>query len=191
MKEAMAKHTGAKTMRRTILALAIGLMAFLCPSCRYHLGQALTARSCCLTAIRNDSTEAALTPLLRQAFQTEASRRPGLRLAAEDAAEVVVELKVTGLSSRTIARSEIRDDGDKDEAYQSVLHRLTLTLEATAWRSGEDAPFLTTTLQGQADMPRLPDREMTLRPAMRLAANDAIRQLFVELQAGEEGAAQP
>lgn len=177
-------------MSRSPLLLSFAaLLIVFCQSCCYHYGQSIPRTSCCLTEVRNLTTEARLSSTVRRVFHDELSRQPGLSLADEEQADLLVDLTVSSLDSRSIASSEIREAGDRDndsEGYQAVLHRLALTIDYKIYRADSlDSPLLSGQLQGQADMPRMPDRNTVMRVALKQASGDVIRQLLEIIQVAD------
>jgi len=160
------------------LLLAAALLGAGCAS--YHVGTALPPEQRCVfvETVANETTEAILGTLTRQALQERFSQTPGLRLAASDGTDAGLKVEVTlvALEQRNLARARTRekkarrDDGD---AYQTVLYRLDLHAK---WRAipaqGDEAAIRKGEIVATADMPLTADKETAQRSALRQVARD-------------------
>jgi len=176
-------------MKHSIAFILLVSLAFLSTSCQYHLGRRQSSSRLYLDEIQNSSSEACLTALLRDDFQTEVSRQPGLVLnASEEGADYSFDLTIVDINTSRLASSELRNSRDRDndsDGYQAVLHRLKLTVKAVVTKNsreqGQPPETLEYTIIGQGDMPRMPDREMSLQPAMQQATQDVVYHLLQNL----------
>ena len=91
------------------------------------------------------------------------------------------EAKITirGLDQNRAARSRLRGKKDRDDsgdAYQTVLYRVTITVDWEAKAANRKG-----TVTGVADMPLMPDREIAFATALQNAARDAAKKLTIAL----------
>lgn len=89
------------------------------------------------------------------------------------------------LDNRSLARTKLRETDYRDydgDAYQTVLYRISVKVEYEVYGSAlQEKPLRSGSLTGQADLPKLHDREIALRTALRQLAIDLATQLVAEL----------
>jgi len=169
-------------MMRKICPAIFLLSAFACLVSCYHLGVPGNLKKVSVGAIENQTEEPAAAALLNQSLHEQLGIRPGLRNSSEENAEYLLNAKVTLFKSQSIARAEIRNRNDRDhkeDAYQSVLHRIEMTVTYTVSKTenGTGEIVYSGKVVGRGDVPRIHDRNLTLQAAIRQAANDAARQI--------------
>ena len=158
---------------------SIAIAAFLCllmSSC-YHLGVVGGRKNVQIGDIVNRSTEPSLGGLLSKSLAEELNVRPALK--ANDAPKYTVDAKIAEIGNSSRARAEVRikDARDKDsDAYQTVLHRLTVKIEYSV-SDEEGKVVFKGKVTGQASVPLMHDREVALKTARQQAVMDAARQI--------------
>lgn len=162
---------------------------FFCSSCAYHYRNNLSSfetDSISIYDIQNLTSEASLTALLKNALGERISQSPGLKLAKvndENSDRLVLTLKK--LDNRTVARARLREKKSRDyegDAYQSVLYRINASLSYELYQpSNKSKAFRKGTVKGQADLPRIHDREVALKTALKQLAIDLSENLLNEL----------
>ncbi|MBQ6472798.1 MAG: hypothetical protein IJJ33_12510 [Victivallales bacterium] len=160
-----------------LLPALVCLMA----SC-YHLGTPGNLKKISVGAVENQTEEPAAAAALNQCLREQLGIRPGLRNRSEEHAEYLLAVKVADFRSQGIARAKIRNRNDRDhkeDAYQSVLQRIEMTVNYTVSKANDDTgePVFSGKVIGRGDVPRMHDRNLTLQDAIRQAANDAARQI--------------
>ncbi|MBQ7650079.1 MAG: hypothetical protein IJS15_03920 [Victivallales bacterium] len=156
--------------------LPAALLCLLLSSC-YHLGVPGGHKNVQVGDIINRSAEPSLGGIMSSCLAEELSVRPALRVA--DAAKFTVDVKIVGIGNSSQARAEVRIKNARDndsDAYQTVLHRLTVRAEYTVT---DDAgkTMLKGKVIGQTSVPLMHDREVALRTARKQAVLDAARQI--------------
>lgn len=169
--------TFGENMKKLLPAL---FTVLLLNSCAYHFSNTslpAEARYLAVEEITNLTSEAELSGLVRNALQERIANEPGLSLAQGSKnhnASLFVRLK--NINNSSVARARLRDERDRDkdaDAYQTVLYRITLTANYQLYSSADpEQPCLTGDLSATADLPKMHDREVALRSALRQAAID-------------------
>ena len=166
-------------MRHLLLILALALLT---GCAHWHAGSTLPPeqRRIHLAAIDNRTSEHRLTAWFKSALVHELTQVPGIRAVADESqAGLVVTTTIRGLDQNRAARSRIRGKKDRDDsgdAYQTVLYRVTVTVDWEAKAANRKG-----TVTGTADMPLMPDRELAFATALQNAARDAAAKLAVAL----------
>ncbi len=172
---------------KSIFSLFV-LLSLLC-SCAYHLGNPVRndeMKTLAIAEVLNQTPESSLTALFKNALAERIANEPGLRLASAKSGEAAqLKLLIKALDNSSLARAKLREEEDIDyegDAYQTVLYRISARVSYEVFspltpgkllRSGE--------VTGQADLPKLHDREVALRAALRQLAIDLARDLVVEI----------
>lgn len=169
--------------------LPVLLSIILLTSCAYHFSNACLPaelRHLAVEEVANHTPEAALAGMLRSALQERIANEPGLSLARgrkNKDARLFVRLK--NLQNSSVARSLLRDERNRDEdgdAYQTVLYRITLTADYQLYSPADPSqPRLEGDLSVTADLPKVHDREVALRAALRQAAIDLAGKIVSEI----------
>ena len=162
-------------MRKVSLSITLLLCTFLA-SC-YHLGVPGGSKNVQIGDIINRTSEPSLGGLMSQCLANEICSRPSLKAA--NAARFTVDVRIVGMGNSSQARSEVRIKKARDknsDAYQTVLHRLTVKVEYSVIDESGKALFKSK-VTGQASVPLMHDREVALRTARRQAVLDAARQI--------------
>jgi len=157
----------------------------LCTSCQYHAGHPGGNCTVCLESVSNQTDEPALGAQFRQAFQEALFRHAGVTMRDDDNADVSVSLRLTKVDSRSLARAELRGKRDREDdsnAYQTVLHRLTVDSDVVIIRNSDGKEIFRGKVRGTGDMPRQADRNTALQPAIQQAANDIALQIVAYIQ---------
>ncbi len=173
-------------MKRLILTF---LSTLFLSSCAYHFSNASLPselRHLAVEEIVNLTAEASLSGLLRSALQERIANEPGLTLAKgrkQKDAKIIVRLD--NLHNSSVARARLRDARERDnagDAYQTVLYRITLTANYQLYvPTTPDTPHLTGKVTTAADLPKIHDREVALRVALRQAAIDLASKIIAEV----------
>lgn len=158
-------------------------------SCAYQFSNATLppeSRHLAVEEITNLTSEAELSVLLRNALQERIANEPGLSLARgrkNQDARLFVRLK--NIHNSSVARARLREERARDEdadAYQTVLYRITLTANYQLYSpAAPSQPCLTGDLSTTADLPKMHDREVALRAALRQAAIDLAGKIVSEI----------
>ena len=169
-------------MMRNIRSAIFLLPVLICLVSCYHLGTPGDLKKISVGTIENQTEEPAAAACLNQSLREQLGIRPGLRNSSEEHSEYLLNAKVTNFKSQSIARAEIRNRNDRDhkeDAYQSVLHRIEMTVTYTVSKTADNGreAFFSGKVIGRGDVPRIHDRNLTLQEAIRQAANDAARQI--------------
>jgi len=175
-------------MSKSLLLLAALSLLWLCASCHYHAGRPSGRCTVCLESVSNQTDEPALGGQFRQAFQEALYRHPGVTLQDSDQASVSVSLRLTKLDSQSLARAELRGKNDREDdsnAYQVVLHRLTVDGELLLLRNSDGKELFRGLVRGLGDMPRQADRNIALQAAIKQAANDIALQVLDHIHDAE------
>ncbi len=170
------------------------LMLSLLTSCVYHLGNpALSAemKRLSIAEILNQTQESSLTALFKNALAERIGNEPGLCLASgnssDDAAQLYLHIKT--LDNHSLARAKLRDKKETDyegDAYQTVLYRVSAKVAYEVYSASTPEKLLRKgEVSGQADLPKLHDREIALRAALRQLAIDLAANLVVDLSEKE------
>ena len=176
---------------KTLFPLLV-LLSLLC-SCAYHLGNPALhpeMKTLSIAEVLNQTPESSLTALFKNALAERIANEPGLRLASAASAEAAqLKLLIKALDNRSLARAKLRDDEDIDyegDAYQTVLYRINAKVAYELYSPMSPGKLLRKgEVTGQADLPKLHDREVALRAALRQLAIDLARDLVVELSETE------
>jgi hypothetical protein len=171
-------------LSRLFLVAALSALC-LCTSCQYHAGRPGGNCTVCLESVSNQTDEPTLGSQFRQAFQEALFRHAGVTLRDADDADVSVSLRLTRADSHSLARAELRGKRDREDdsnAYQAVLHRLTVDGEAIIIRNSDGKEIFRGKVRGTGDMPRQADRNTALQPAIQQAANDIALQIVAYIQ---------
>ena len=170
--------------------ILIVLMSLLVVTGCYHVGipggRAIAFDEVVLT---NKTHEPALARQFDMAFKEQVSVTPGVHgKTAKNAVHYNVDIELTSIRNLSIARAEVRDKksrDDKNQAYQTVLNRVELTVKVKAYNLDQpvhpDNPAYEHTFIGQGDIPRMHDREVPLQAAYRQATDDAARQIIAAI----------
>ena len=173
-------------MNRVYIALASLLVLTGC----YHVGipgnRPVAFDDVVLT---NKTREPALARQFDMAFKEQISLTPGVHgKPVKDAVNYNLYIELVSIRNLSIARAEVRDKktrDSKDQAYQTVLNRVELTVKLKAYNLDQpihpDNPTYEHTFVGQGDIPRMHDREVPLQAAYRQAADDAARQIIAAI----------
>ena len=162
--------------------LSILALACLTNCTHWHAGSTLPndQRKVYLAAIDNRTSEHRLTAWFKSALVHELTQVPGIRVTAEEShAGLVIKTTIRGLDQNRAARSRLRGKKDRDDsgdAYQTVLYRVTITVDWEAKAANRKG-----TVTGVADMPLMPDREIAFATALQNAARDAAKKLTIAL----------
>ena len=165
------------------------LVLSLLTSCAYHSGNPTLhpeMRTLAIAEVLNQTPESSLTALLKNALAERIANEPGLRLASANSDNAAqLKLRITALDNRSMARTKLRDDEHVDyegDAYQTVLYRVSAKVIYEVYSADTPGKLLRSgELTGQADLPKLHDREVALRSALRQLAIDLAAGLVVEL----------
>ena len=153
-------------------AILLVVIAF-CASC-YHLVDTSGKLSrIYVDDVQNATMEPQLGNMMRIAM-TELLSHSGRR--SKD--RLPLDLKVVGMENNNVARAEIREKRSRDndsDAYQTVLYRITITVQYTL--ELPEGKTLAGTVTGIGDLPKMHDRNVPLQHAIRLAANDAAKKI--------------
>ncbi|MBR6059467.1 MAG: hypothetical protein IKP58_14965 [Victivallales bacterium] len=173
-------------MSKIFVALSWLLMLTGC----YHVGvpggRAIAFDEVNLT---NNTREPALMRQFDMSFKEQVSVTPGVSgKANRDACNYNLDIELVSIRNMSVARAEVRDkksrDG-RDEAYQTVLNRVELTVKLKAYNQDQpihpDHPTYEHTFIGRGDIPRMHDREVPLQAAYKQAADDAARQIVAAI----------
>lgn len=158
-------------------------------SCAYHLGNPQldpAMKTLAIAEVLNQTPESSLTALFKNALAERIANEPGLRLASinsDDAAQL--KLRIKTLDNRSMARTKLREEEHVDyegDAYQTVLYRISVKVAYEVYSAATPGKLLRSgEVAGQADLPKLHDREVALRSALRQLAIDLAADLVVEL----------
>ena len=171
-------------MRPFLLILAL---ACLVGCTHWHAGSTLPAaqRKIHLDTIDNRTSEHRLTAWFKSALIHDLNQVPGVfTVSGKDNAGLIVKTTIRGLDQNRAARSRIRgkkDRDDNDDTYQTVLYRVTITVEWEATPADDTTKPRKGTITGTADMPLMPDREIAFATALQNAARDAAAKLTATL----------
>ncbi|MFA6929179.1 MAG: LPS assembly lipoprotein LptE [Lentisphaeria bacterium] len=165
------------------------VLIFFLNSCVYHLGNPAMhpeLKNLAISEIDNLTSESALTALFKNALSERIANEPGLHLASPDSATAAnLKLTMKNLDNRSLARSKLREKDYRDydgDAYQAVLYRISIKVEYEVYSSTVQGKLLRSgEVTGQADLPKLHDREIALRTALRQLAIDLAAELVAEL----------
>lgn len=165
------------------------ILLSLLSSCAYHLGNPAldpAMKTLVIAEVLNQTPESSLTALFKNALAERIANEPGLRLASTGAADAAqLKLLIKALDNRSLARAKLRDDEHIDyegDAYQTVLYRISAKVAYEVYSPTTPGKLLRKgDVTGQADLPKLHDREVALRTALRQLASDLARELVVEL----------
>lgn len=168
--------------------LSFFALLFFC-SCAYHSGLPLTDRrlqSLSIGDIENLSGESSMTALLKNALAEGLAKEPGLRLAAGNNPQAcTLHLSIKDLENRGLARAKLREKDERDyegDAYQTVLYRIRANLDYEVYAPQPEQKLLYQgSVSGQADLPKMHDREVALKSAMRQLAMDLASAVIIEL----------
>ena len=139
--------------------------------------------------LTNKTHEPALARQFDMAFKEQVSVTPGVHgKTTQNAVHYNVDIELTSIRNLSIARAKVRDKksrDDKNQAYQTVLNRVELTVKVKAYNLDQpvhpDNPAYEHTFIGQGDIPRMHDREVPLQAAYRQATDDAARQIIAAI----------
>ena len=173
-------------MKRILIALTSLLVMAGC----YHVGVP-GGRSVAFdeVVLTNKTHEPSLARQFDMAFKEQVSVTPGVHgRAAKNDIHYNLDIELVSVRNLSIARAEVRDKksrDDKNQAYQTVLNRVELTVKVKAYNLDQpvhpDDPTYEHTFIGQGDIPRMHDREIPLQAAYRQATDDAARQIIAAI----------
>ncbi|NMA42675.1 MAG: hypothetical protein GX946_04765 [Oligosphaeraceae bacterium] len=163
-------------------------LLFFC-SCAYHCGAPLAdqrLQTLRIGDIDNLSSESSLTPLLKNALAERIAKEPGMRLVSGDNDQAcVLQMRISDLDNRSLARAKLREKDERDyegDAYQTVLYRIQTRVEYGIYTPEPEQKLLYFgAVNGQADLPKMHDREVALQSAMRQLAIDLANALTLEI----------
>lgn len=165
-------------MFRTVI-LTLSLMVF-CVSCvSYHFGtngQFLSKTY--VSDVINKTAEPQLGSLMHRAMSEQLSTAP----SRKNKKTIALDMEIVSLENSSWARAEVRDKksrDSKDDAYQTVLYRIQIRVNYKVFE-GEKI-LLTGSVIGLGDVPKMHDRNVPLQNALKLATNDAARQILAAL----------
>ncbi len=172
---------------KTIFSLLVLLS--LLSSCAYHLGNPALdpeMKTLAIAEVLNQTPESSLTALFKNALSERIANEPGLRLAAVDSGEAAqLKLLIKNLDNRSLARAKLREEENVDyegDAYQTVLYRISAKVIYKVYSPATPGKLLRSgEVTGKADLPKLHDREVAQRAALRQLAIDLAADLVVEL----------
>jgi hypothetical protein len=174
-------------MKLTALAAIFAIISLTFCGCisrgAYHFaGTTLpeSQRKIALNEFINATSEARLTPLLKNALSEKLENTPSIDVVSEEHAGLLVALKLESLDQRSTARAQMRDTADRKDdgdAYQSVLFRIELKVSYIARSTDNSGAEYKGVVTATADVPMMPDHETALQTALRQVAIDAALKL--------------
>lgn len=135
--------------------------------------------------INNTTTEPLVGPMMRSSVRELFCTDPATTLQDKDGkAAYDIAIKVKEIKNISLARAKVRDRksrDDEEDAYQTVLFRITLVADVTITKKGDKKPILQRTYHGHGDLPQMHDRQVTLKNACKQATNHLARQFVDDL----------
>ena len=177
-------------MKYLLKQFSVGLfMLVFLSSCAYHCGnrmpEEIRAGGVALGQVENMSKESVLTMHIKNAFNSCMSKTPGMKLASQNAADYVVDIRINSMKTNSVISAKIREDVDddyEDTEYQSILHSEVVEVEYRLHKVSEPGNILLKgTVEGKALIPSLHDREVMLRSSNEHAASDAAQKIVQAL----------
>jgi hypothetical protein len=172
---------------RCIVGLAVVGLLVAVTGCQYKWGPVThpQIRSLAVGTFTNDTRESTASATLRGRIAEAVSTEPGLTLAQPDVADAIIEGRVIKVTQRQVARAKTRQDRDTEhdsDAYQTVLYRMSVSVEYHVRVPGRTAPFIETRqVTGEADMGQWPDQQVYRANALGLALADAAAQIVASV----------
>ena len=167
-----------------LLATAFGLTLALTACRSYHAGRIghPQIKSICIGEFDNVTDEPALAILLRSKLAEAFARDGTFKLADRASADVVVQGRVVGYTSRGIASAKLRDDAakpDERSSYKTTHYRIDLTVEyeLAAARQEGHVVLRPATLTGEGSFPELPDMNTGRQTGFEQAAADVAAKI--------------
>lgn len=161
----------------------IAALTLVLTSCQYRWGSPFPhGEKIAVDTITNLTRESSLTPALNAAFTDALVTKPGLQLTPVDNADYLLRVTLKALEQSRLANTYQRDKKDTDNdysGYQSVLFRITLTSEYQLFRADNlVTPVKSGSVTAFADLPKMQDMEIGLKPALKQAAADTARRIL-------------
>lgn len=164
----------------------VATFVLLLASCQYRWGSPFPhGETIALDGVVNQTREASLTPALTGALNDALLTSPGLKLTGADDADYLLRVTLKAIEQSRLASTYQRDKKDTNNdysGYQSVLFRITLTSEYQLFRADNlVTPVKSGSVTALADLPRMQDMEIGMKPALKQAAQDTARRILDEV----------
>lgn len=179
-----AIRTMEKMTRNLTLLMAFAALLWIGASCTtYRFGTQLpeSQRDIAISAVENLTSEDALSVLVKDALRERVQGVPGIKLASEENAGLVITLKLSQLDQSKAARARTRDSRashDDSDSYQTVLYRMSIRCDYVATPADAAAAVRTGFVEATADVPLMQDIAIAQAAALKELARDAAAKVL-------------